>query len=98
MGLELPEAILTDGGLIVPREVTDGEGVTWACVQAYGGLSDGDENEEAARVEGAGELFHVVCTPSGGAQTVRLKLEGGWGEGLSDEELLGKIESARRAG
>ena len=80
------------------REVTDGEGVTWACVQAYAGLGDGGENGEAARVEGAGDLFHVVCTPSGGAQTVRLKLGGGWEEGLSDEELLRRIESARRAG
>ncbi len=80
------------------REVTDGEGVRWACVQAYAGLSGGGGNEEAARVEGAGDLLEVVCTPSGGAQTVRLELEGGWEEGLSDEELLGRIESARRAG
>ncbi|MBV9926048.1 MAG: hypothetical protein JOZ96_13605 [Acidobacteria bacterium] len=80
----------------MPREVSDGEGVTWTCAQAYGGLSEGDENAEAARVEG--DLFEVVCTPSGGAQTVRLKLEGGWGDNLSDEELLKKIEAARRAG
>ena len=82
----------------MPREVTDGEGVTWACVQAYGGLTEGDENEEAARVEGAGDLFHVVCTPSGGAQTVRLELKSGWEESLSDEELLKKIGSARAGG
>lgn len=82
----------------MPREVTDGEGVTWACVQAYGGLSEGGGNVEAARVEGEGDLFHVVCTPSGGAQTVRLELEGGWEENLSDEELLERIGSARRAG
>ena len=82
----------------MPREVTDGEGATWACVQAYGGLTGGVENEEAARVEGEGDLFHVVCTPSGGAQTVRLKLEGGWEEGLSDAELLRQIGSAKRAG
>ena len=79
----------------MPREVTDGEGVKWACVQAYGGLSEGEANEEAARVEGAGDLFQVVCTPSGGAQTVRLELEGGWEESLSDEELLQRIGSAR---
>ena len=47
---------------------------------------------------GEGDLFHVVCTPSVGAQTVRLKLGGGWEEGLSDEELLRQIESAKRAG
>jgi hypothetical protein len=82
----------------MPREVTDGEGVTWACVQAYGGLSGGDANEEAARVGEGGDLFHVVCTPSGGAQTVRLQLEGGWEESLTDEQLLKKIGSGQRAG
>ena len=80
----------------MPREVTDGEGVTWSCVQAYAGLNEGGENEEAAWVEG--DLFQVVCTPSGGAQTVRLELQGGWEDNLSDEELLKKIGSARRAG
>lgn len=82
----------------MPREVTDGEGVTWACVQAYGGLTEGAENEEAARVEGEADRFHVVCTPSGGAQTVRLTLESGWEESLTDEELWKRIESAKRAG
>lgn len=96
MSPEIRKSLFETGGRIVPREVSDGEGVTWACVQAYGGL--GDENEEAARVEGEGDLFQVVCTPSGGAQTVRLELEGGWEESLSDEELLKKIESAQRAG
>lgn len=80
----------------MPREVTDGDGVTWECVQAYAGLNEGGGNEEAARVRG--DLFRVVCTPSGGAQTVRLELEGGWEEGLSDAGLLRRIESARRAG
>jgi hypothetical protein len=62
-------------------------------------LTGGAENEEAARVGGEGDPFHVVCTPGGGAQkTVRLKPEGGWEESLSDEELLRQIESAKRAG
>lgn len=77
------------------REVKDEEGVTWACVQAYDGLRQDGGNEEAARVEGAGDLFHVVCTPSGGAQTVRLRLEGGWEESLSDEDLLREIGAAK---
>ena len=80
----------------MPREVSDGEGVTWECVQAYAGLNEGGGNEEAARV--GGDLFRVVCTPSGGAQTVRLELEGGWEESLSDEELWQKIQSAQGAG
>lgn len=79
----------------MPREVTDREGVTWACVQAYDGLTQKGENEDAARVEGGGDLFHVVCTPSGGAQTVRLQLRGDWEESLGDEELLREIEAAK---
>ena len=79
----------------MPREVTDREGVTWVCVQAYDGLTQKGENEEAARVEGGGDRFHVVCTPSGGAQTVRLQLKGDWEDALGDEELLREIEAAK---
>ena len=79
----------------MPREVTDGEGVRWVCAQAYAGLAQKVENEEAARVEGGQDLFEVVCTPSGGSQTVRLRLEGGWEEKLSDEELLRGIDAAQ---
>ena len=82
----------------MPREVTDGDGVKWVCAQAYSGLGEGDAKEEAARVEGAGDLFHVVCTPGGGAQTVRLRLEGGWETGLGDEELLRAIEAGKKQG
>jgi hypothetical protein len=57
----------------MPREIQDGEGTTWSCIQAYAGLSNNAEKREAARVEGAPDLVEVVCTPSGGAQTVRLQ-------------------------
>lgn len=77
------------------REVTDEEGTTWVCVQAYAGLSKGEKGQDAARVEGERNLFDVVCTPSGGAQTVRLQLAGGWESECSDEELLREIESCR---
>ena len=85
------------------REVQDGEGTTWVCVQAYAGLEaqgEGDEElkETAARVEGGAERFEVVCTPSGGAQTVRLQLPGGWDESYSDEELLREIEARKSGG
>lgn len=79
----------------MPREVTDGGGVKWVCAQAYGGIKGVGGNEEAARVEGAEELFHVVCTPGGGEQTVRLKLKGGWEDDYTDEQLLKEIESAK---
>ncbi len=77
------------------REVTDGEGTAWSCVEAYAGLSE-DGKSEAARVEGT-DRFRVVCTPSGGAQTVELELPAGWEENLSDEELAGEIEKARKS-
>ncbi|MDQ4139107.1 MAG: hypothetical protein M3142_01150, partial [Bacteroidota bacterium] len=35
----------------------------------------------------------VVCTPSGGAQTVRLELDKNWFEELPDEQLLNEIEA-----
>ena len=76
----------------MPREIQDGEGTTWSCIQAYAGLSNNAEKREAARVEGAPDLVEVVCTPSGGAQTVRLKLAGDWENKLSDEELLSEIK------
>lgn len=80
----------------MPREVTGGDGVRWSCAQAYAGVSGpAGQRDEAARVEGARDTYEVVCTPSGGAQTVRLELKGGWEESYSDEELLREIEARR---
>ncbi len=77
------------------REVNDGGGTTWTCVQAYAGLQAKEGGgEAAARAEGEDGRVEVVCTPSGGAQTVRLQLPGGWDESYSDEELLREIEAA----
>lgn len=79
----------------MPREVSDGDGTRWSCVQAYAGLSQGvaedGERADAARVDGEEDRFRVVCTPSGGARTVELELPGGWEEALSDEELLAAV-------
>lgn len=77
----------------MPREVTDSEGITWTCIQAFAGLGKDAEKTEAARVEDAGNRFHVVCTPSGGAKSVRIELPGNWEKALSDEELLRAIQS-----
>ena len=82
----------------MPREVTDGDGVRWTCVQAYAGLAqsaDESGDRDAARVDGARDRFRVVCTPSGGAQTAELELAGDWEEGMGDEELVKAIEAAR---
>lgn len=76
------------------REVRDSEGTTWTCVQAYAGLG-GKASEEATEiVESEDKTVPVVCTPDGGAKTVRLQLSKNWMMGLPEEELLEKIRSA----
>ena len=70
------------------RDVTGPEGTTWACVQAYAGLAGGAATEAAERAENADGTVQVVCTPSGGAQSVRLELPSGWADRLSDDDLL----------
>ena len=75
---------------MTPREIEDGDGVRWACVQAYAALGDRDAADSAARVEGT-DRYRVVCTPSGGSQSVELELPAGWEEELSDEAMLNEI-------
>jgi hypothetical protein len=74
------------------REVTDGDGTAWSCVEAYAGLSE-EGKSDAARVEGT-DRYRVVCTPSGGAASVTLELPAGWDESLTDADLLREIDSA----
>ena len=74
------------------REVTDGDGTAWSCVEAYAGLSENGKSD-AARVEGT-DRYRVVCTPSGGAASVTLELAGGWDEAMTDADLLREIQSA----
>lgn len=78
------------------REVTDTDGITWTCVQAYAGLSDRAENQDAAQVQGSHDTYWVVCTPSGGAKLVRLKVQGEWETSYLDEALLSEIEAQRQ--
>lgn len=73
------------------REVTDQQNTTWTCVQAYGGLT-GKAAEKAADIAETNDgKMPVVCTPSGGAQTVRLELDKEWVTALSDDELIQAI-------
>ena len=76
----------------MPREIEDTNGMRWSCAQAYAGLGDATLDDDAARVDGT-DRYRVVCTPSGGSQSVELELTGGWDEALSDEELLREIRS-----
>jgi hypothetical protein len=77
----------------MPREASDAEGITWTCIQAFAGLGNDPEKKDAARVDGAEDQVHVVCTPSGGAKSVRLELPGDWETSLSDDDLLQAIRS-----
>ena len=78
------------------REVTDAEQTTWTCIQAYAGVGDGEAAqalEEKRAAEGRG--VPVVCTPSGGAQSVRLELTHDWVASLTDDALLAEIQARR---
>lgn len=74
------------------RVVSDKDGISWTCIQAFTGLSDQTEHQDAAQVKGQEDAYWVVCTPSGGAQSVRLKLPSDWQHNYSDEALLQAIE------
>lgn len=77
------------------REVTDKEGITWTCVQAYAAL-EGKDGEKAAKLsESKDHTVPVVCTPGGGAQSVRVQLNKNWFNTLEDEDLLAKIAAER---
>lgn len=77
------------------REVQDDENVRWVCVQALAGLGGEAAERAASRLENDEGLVPVVCTPSGGAQSVRLELPRGWEESVSDDELRSAIGAAR---
>ena len=76
------------------RDVTDTDGVQWTLVQAFAGVSESAEARSAAeRLATRDGHVAVVCTPSGGAQTVRTELPIGWEERLTDAQLLDAIAS-----
>lgn len=77
------------------REVQDADNTTWTCVQALSGLSGRAAAEAAEKIESAEGTVPVVCTPSGGEQTVRLDLPTEWEE-MSDADLLRAIDEGRR--
>jgi hypothetical protein len=77
------------------REVTDAEGTLWSCVQAYAGLEGTNGKKAAALSETKDHKVPVVCTPRGGAQSVRLELPVNWMEELEDDELLNTIKEAQ---
>jgi hypothetical protein len=72
------------------REVQDGQNVRWQCVQAFAGSGGVAASQATEIIEQNGEV-PVVCTPSGGGQTVRLKLPLHWDAEMSDVALLEAI-------
>ena len=67
-----------------PRLVTDADAIQWSCIEASAARLTEDDDAPVP----------VVCTPSGGAQSVRLDLPRGWGE-LAESDLLAAINRAR---
>ncbi len=80
---------------MIQREITDSEKVRWTCVQAYAALEDKVPDSVDKLSETSDGKVEVVCTPSGGAQTVRLELIKQWNEKLSDEDLVKEIISGK---
>lgn len=76
------------------REVQASDNTTWVCVQALSGISNGQDQIENKIQDHDGNV-PVVCTPSGGAQTVRIQLPKDWLDATPDEILLGEIKKQR---
>jgi hypothetical protein len=79
------------------REVQDEENTRWTCVQAFAGVGGALAEKAAERAESEDGTVTVVCTPSGGEQTLRLELRSDWSELMSDDDLLSAIAEARAA-
>lgn len=72
------------------REITDADDTTWTCVQAFTGPGGDDAD---AHVDDEGRV-RVVCTPSGGAASVALRLPADWAEAYGDDDLRAAIDRA----
>jgi hypothetical protein len=75
--------------------VQDAENTTWTCVQALSGLTGQAAEEAAERIESEKGTVPVICTPSGGEQSVRLELPRDWVDTMSDDDLLKAIKRRR---
>ena len=76
------------------REVTDADATVWTCVQAYAGIGEGAAAAAAERLAD-GDDVAVVCTPGGGARSVRVQLPPDWLERTPDDALLAAIAAAQ---
>jgi len=77
------------------REVQAEDGVRWVCVQALGGGDDQTADTAADKLSDDEGRVPVVCTPDGGARSVRVRLRNDWIDCLSDPELRRAITEAQ---
>jgi hypothetical protein len=78
------------------REVQDHQNITWQCSQAFAAVESKFTEQAKQKTQNSDGKVTVVCTPSGGSQTVRLQLETDWSEQLSDDDLLRAIAAASK--
>ena len=69
----------------------DEQKVRWQCVQAFAGSGGQSAAQATEIIEQNGAEVPVVCTPSGGEQTIRLNLPQNWETEMSDAELIQAI-------
>lgn len=79
------------------REVQGSDNIKWSCVQAFTGIKGKLADEAVARMEKDGKAVEIICTPSGGEQTVRLQLSPEWMSSMPDQDLVVAIERARKS-
>jgi hypothetical protein len=78
------------------RDVQDENNTRWQCMQAFAGTDSRAAEEATQKIEQQSNTVPVICTPSGGGQTVRLNLEKNWNERLSDDALIIAITSSSK--
>ena len=76
------------------REVQDADHTRWTCAQALAGIEGDAAAVAQEKAESGDGPVVVVCTPSGGARTVRLELPKEWDTEMSDAALIAKIREA----
>ncbi|KMO12411.1 hypothetical protein [Methylobacterium platani] len=69
------------------RDVTTRDGTAWTCIEALAGMPEAAKEKLAGNGRRA-----VVCTPSGGAHSVRLSLAEDW-RAMPDDALAAAIEA-----
>jgi hypothetical protein len=78
------------------RELQDEDNIRWQCVQAFSGVESSLSELAEAKSQNGSNTVTVVCTPSGGAQSVRITVGKDWEESVSDDHLLSAIKKEQK--